>query len=72
MRIPKKSAGSEVMRLLACSSVSAWRSRTHAEEARGITAIDQHIDVGTTVRQPEHRARIAKQFGNPILVGIEQ
>ena len=27
--------------------------------------------MGAAVGQPEHRARVAQQFGNPILVGVE-
>ena len=41
------------------------------EHVGGVARVAQHIDVRAAVRQSDHRARVADQFGNAILVGIE-
>ena len=63
-RMPKKFAGSDVMRLTANSSVTASRLRTQLRVAR----IAEHIDVRTAVAEPDHRSRIADELLDTLLV----
>ena len=71
--MPKNAAGSEVMRLIACSSESARRlAHEGADQISRIAGVAEHIDVRAAVRNADHGARIAEFTGDALLVDIEQ